>query len=618
VKKLLSVMLCLMVLFSTSLAFAESSYNMTWNTPCDPATWNGNPWSGNNGGWFVSLGNDGMFQFARLSDNIYYRLATGISHDGNVTTVTLREGALYSDDVEITAKDIWGWFQLHKQPVTRYLSAIEVVDDYTLDFVFLEPAPYNEMRELLLANSGRNAGCPYHIYGEFIDRAAELWASAPAVPEGSIDYFGKDTADEAFAAAWSENWNALAAFVPPNGYVASGPYLQDGPFTESDIRLKKNPNYWDTDNVKFDIITNKNTTPEQGVAMLKSAETDCYPGSLAIDAAEAVLSANDDIVFFPTVDPACHGMYMNQRSENSPMNDVSFRKAINYVIDKTPIRQIGNYYGQEFDYSCTGMPPLFLDKYIQPDVLAQFTLYSTDYDKAEQLLTEAGYVKQGGNWCYPDGERIKVVIGVNGGWQPATVVANVCQMVGDQLNAFGINAEVLVVETTMYSERLNNNEFCMVFEWIDVSWSFSDPYFTLRDFYYGTYATHMGIDLDEGTGKPVYEGLVDFNGEPTDPIALIDSMPYLTEEADRLAIAERLSWIANENCFGINLYQNVTGIWENRATTGGLPHADAIDENGKFMPVPTIDDPEFANIVNLNWGFSGYMKLFYLYPQTVD
>ena len=43
-----------------------------------------------------------------------------------------------------------------------------------------------------------------------------------------------------------------------------------------------------------------------------------------------------------------------------------------------------------------------------------------------------------------------------------------------------------------------------------------------------------------------------------------------------------------------------------------------IDEYDQFMPIPTVDDPEFAEIVNLNWGFSGYMKLFYLYPQTVD
>ena len=127
-KKLLASLLVLLMLLS-SAALAESSYNMTWNTSCDPATWNGNPWSGNGGGWFVSLGAEGMFQFARLSDNVYYRLATDVSHDGNVTTVKLREGAMYSDGVEITSKDIWGWFQLQRQTVTRYLTGVDIVDD---------------------------------------------------------------------------------------------------------------------------------------------------------------------------------------------------------------------------------------------------------------------------------------------------------------------------------------------------------------------------------------------------------------------------------------------------------------------------------------------------------
>lgn len=125
----------------------------------------------------------------------------------------------------------------------------------------------------------------------------------------------------------------------------------------------------------------------------------------------------------------------------------------------------------------------------------------------------------------------------------------------------------------------------------------------------------MGIDLDERTGLPVYEGLVDFNGELTDPIELILSLPYIEDTGERMAIADRLAWIADEYCFGINLYQNCTGIWENRATTAGLPYEDAIDEYHQFMPVPETDDPEFANIVNLNWGFSGYIKMISLYPQ---
>lgn len=621
-KKILAMLLALMMLMGSVGALAESSYNMTWNSNVDPATWNGNQWSGTSGGWIWDLGTDAMFIFARLSDNVYPRMATGITHEGNVTTVTLREGAKYTDGVEITAKDVWGWFQLHRQSVTRYLTSVDIVDDYTLNFVFAEPAPFNQMREWLLANSGRNVGMPYHIYHEFIDKAAELWANAPAAPEGTSDYFQKDSADPEFAAAWTENWNNLAAFVPEQGFVASGPYVLDGEFTESDMRLKKNDMYWDAENIKFDVITNKNTTGEQGIAMLKSAESDCYPGSLPIDVAEAVLTANDDIVFYPTVDPACHGLYFNQKSVNSPMSDVNFRKAINYVVDKTPIREIGNYYGQEFDYSCTGIPPLFLSKYVSEEVLNSMTLYTTDLAKAEECMVAGGYVKNNNVWCYADGTPIKVVIGVNGGWQPAAVVANVNSLVGEQLNAFGITTEVMIVESSMYTERRNNNEFCMLFDWIDVSWSFSDPYFTLNDLYNNSgYVAHMGIPVDEVTGEPDYSGIIfDMDGNELDPIAMLKQMPYTDDAAQRLAAAEKLIWAANEACLGINLYQNCTGIWENRATTTGLPYQDQIDEMGntdgipRLMPVPEIDDPYFANIVNLNWGFSGYMKLMDLGP----
>ena len=113
--------------------------------------------------------------------------------------------------------------------------------------------------------------------------------------------------------------------------VSSGPYVQSA-LSESELILVKNPNYWAADQVKFDKIVSKVVTPEQGIAMLKSAQSDCYPGSLPIDVAESVLASNDDIVFYPTVDPACHGLYFNFKSENAPMHDKTFRKAINYLI----------------------------------------------------------------------------------------------------------------------------------------------------------------------------------------------------------------------------------------------------------------------------------------------
>ena len=612
--KWIALMLVVLLSFGSGVASAESVYSMTWNNNPNPATYTGNQWSGTAGGWFWDLGTEGLFQFSRLTDSVTYRLATEVSHEGNVTTIKMRDDAKYSDGEPITAKDIWGFYQLHRETVTNYLKEIRIVDDYTLEFEFLDPAPFEDMRIWLISTS-RQAGCPYHIYGKWIDRAAELWEMAPDAEPGVVTPYGKDMTGEEISQMWTENWNEMAQFVPEGKImVSSGPYVQSA-LSESELIMVKNPNYWNADNVKFDKIISKVVTPEQGIAMLKSAQTDCYPGSLPIDVAESVLAANDDIVFYPTVDPACHGLYFNFKSENAPMYDKTFRKAINYLIDKTPCREVGNYYGQEFRYSCTGIPPMFLEKYVSQEVLDKMEIYDYNPQKAEEMLLEAGYTKQNGKWHDPEGKQITIKIGVNGSWQPAAVVGNVNAIVGEQLNAFGIDTEVLVTEGTIYPTKVKEGEFDMTFDWIDVAWSFAYPLFPLRDLYISDYArNNMQLDVDEDTNNPIYEGLTDFNGDPIDPVQVLLDMPSMESEEERLAWAEKLVWVANEECFGINLYQNCTGIWENRAHTQGLPYEDQIDANNQFMPVPDIDDPELEKIAALNWGFAGYNKLFFLEP----
>ena len=306
--KWIALMLVVLLSFGSGVASAESVYSMTWNNNPNPATYTGNQWSGTAGGWFWDLGTEGLFQFSRLTDSVTYRLATEVSHEGNVTTIKMRDDAKYSDGEPITAKDIWGFYQLHRETVTNYLKEIRIVDDYTLEFEFLDPAPFEDMRIWLISTS-RQAGCPYHIYGKWIDRAAELWEMAPDAEPGVVTPYGKDMTGEEISQMWTENWNEMAQFVPEGKImVSSGPYVQSA-LSESELIMVKNPNYWNADNVKFDKIISKVVTPEQGIAMLKSAQTDCYPGSLPIDVAESVLAANDDIVFYPTVDPACHGLY---------------------------------------------------------------------------------------------------------------------------------------------------------------------------------------------------------------------------------------------------------------------------------------------------------------------
>lgn len=88
--KWIALMLVVLLSFGSGVASAESVYSMTWNNNPNPATYTGNQWSGTAGGWFWDLGTEGLFQFSRLTDSVTYRLATEVSHEGNVTTIKMQ------------------------------------------------------------------------------------------------------------------------------------------------------------------------------------------------------------------------------------------------------------------------------------------------------------------------------------------------------------------------------------------------------------------------------------------------------------------------------------------------------------------------------------------------
>jgi peptide/nickel transport system substrate-binding protein len=98
------------------------------------------------------------------------------------------------------------------------------------------------------------------------------------------------------------------------------------------------------------------------------------------------------------------------------------------------------------------------------------------------------------------------------------------------------------------------------------------------------------------------------DGTEVDPVALVDSLPTLADEAARNKIIDTLVWICNENAYGVNLYQNTTGVWENRKDVAGLPMESEIDKFNQFMPVGRTPE-EIQKVAELNWGFCGIQKI---------
>ncbi len=117
----------------------------------------------------------------------------------------------------------------------------------------------------------------------------------------------------------------------------------------------------------------------------------------------------------------------------------------------------------------------------------------------------------------------------------------------------------------------------------------------------------MGLPRDPQTNR-VQLKVKGPDGTEVNPVELVDALPVTQDEDERNKIIDTLVWICNEYAFGVNLYQNTTGVWENRKHVTGLPMEDEIDKYNQFMPIGRTPE-EREKVAELNWGFAGIQKI---------
>lgn len=162
---------------------------------------------------------EGLFSYDPRSSNAVPALATKyvISRDKKRWTFTLRENAAFSNNTPITSMDVRNsWIQLLKTPGAPYASLLDIVEGA------------REFRQGLISESevGIYTTGPYSLTLKLTEPAA---------------YLPNLLCHHTFAVIGSS----------PTVY--SGAYqLED--FTGEMVQLKKNPFYWDAENVKIDTI----------------------------------------------------------------------------------------------------------------------------------------------------------------------------------------------------------------------------------------------------------------------------------------------------------------------------------------------------------------------------
>jgi peptide/nickel transport system substrate-binding protein len=234
--------------------------------------------------------------------------------------------------------------------------------------------------------------------------------------------------------------------------TAQGPFVLDSWQHGSQWVLTKNPNYYGqkpkVDKVIFKIIPNASSR----LALLKSGAVD-IAYDLPLKDIKALQSAsNVQVIRYPSR----FVVFLGMNSKVKPFNNVKVRQAISYAVPyKTIISQVLQGYGRQLTSPIPFGTPTHTDKYF---------VYKTDYTKAKQLLTQAGY---------PNGftTTLNVASGVDEGTETAVWVQQ-------SLRKIGIKVQIQQLPGASFTSRLQKHQLGFFFfnNWISIN---NDPFYHL-------------------------------------------------------------------------------------------------------------------------------------------
>lgn len=320
-----------------------------------------------------------------------------ISEDATTYTFTLREGVKFHDGSMVTAEDV----------------------KYSID------------------------RCADTTNGEPLVEAYSNIKSVNIVDEKTVEVV-LNTADSDFLANMTTAIIPASNENPDTNPIGTGPYKYVSRSPQENFVVEKFDEYWGTpaniENVTFRVCANADSI----VMNLQGGSIDMFARLTTTQASQLgdqfdVLDGTMNLV---------QALYLNNAVE--PFNDERVRQALCYAVDPQGIMDlISDGKGTEIGSS---MFPAF-EKYYMPELN---DVYSQDFDKAKELLAEAGY---------PDGFSFTITVPSN--YQQHIDTA---QVLVEQLKNIGVTAEIELVEwETWVSEAYTNRNFEATVVGVDAS-----------------------------------------------------------------------------------------------------------------------------------------------------
>jgi peptide/nickel transport system substrate-binding protein len=294
----------------------------------------------------------------------------GISADGKVWTIKLRQGVKWSDGQPFTADDVaFTYNYIVKNNMTNMtlstdgIVSARALDPTTVQIVCSQPKADME-----------------HIY-------------VPILPKHVWDKISPNA--------------AITSFLNPPPIVGTGPF-QVVAFSKGNyVEMVRNPYYWGkrptVDKIYFEMYQN----PLSMVSDLKSGALDAAWGIPVAEFPAIKAMKNMTALAYPYYnwEYLNFNCYAKPSSKGNPvLRDWRFRQALNYAIDRNRIVQLA-YAG----YATPGTTILPPDTWQNPDYHWQppaDQMYTFNLAKASQMLTAAGYPLKNGVRLNKQGEPL--------------------------------------------------------------------------------------------------------------------------------------------------------------------------------------------------------------------
>ena len=218
---------------------------------------------------------------------------------------------------------------------------------------------------------------------------------------------------------------------PSTNPIGTGPYMYVSSSPQENIVVTRFDDYWGEAAYIKDVVFKIESNADAIVMDLEGGAVDMFPHLSGTQVAQL----SDKFTIYEGNMNLVQGLYLNNAEE--PFTDVKVRQALCYAIEPQEI--------MDFIYDGAGtevgsaMYPAFT-KYYMPELN---DTYNQDFDKAKELLAEAGYA---------DGFEFTITVPSN---YPQHV--NTAEVISEELKNIGVTANIQEVEWNTWLSDVNSD-----------------------------------------------------------------------------------------------------------------------------------------------------------------